>query len=227
MICDIVITFQMNSSINGYYEQIADIENELAEARIKLNQAIAFDGTVNMTTINDLLLELLMLNSTIAGEYSTANRTLMLLRREQQTIKDTWTELNSLNASAQDILENLTIANGNTAEAEMLLQEFNEKYDLLRRNLSSLAVHFDMLRRRFYAINETATNASLSLDSAESSFSDLVREVNMTTGEANVALFTAMQLNSTINTTEIAVEMTLARVNDLLVSAYFILIIYI
>lgn len=173
-----------------------------------------------MTTVNELLLELLMINSTIAGDYSVANRTLTLLQLDQRIIKDTWTELNSLNDSAQELIVNLTLARDNTGEAELLLIEFNAKYFSLRRNLTSLAVQFDVLRRRFLSVNERATNASMSLDNAESDFDRLVIEVDMEIEEENKTQSAAQQLNRTVNSTQTTAQMALDRVNYLLVS-YF------
>ena len=208
----------MNTSLNGYSEQMKDIENELADAQLMLDRTLAFDGTVNMTTANDLLLKVLTVNSTINGEYNRANRTLTRLWEQQIIIKDTWTYLNMLNISAQELLMNLTIARGDTEEAEMLLEDFYDKFNSLRGNLSSLAVRYDMLRRHLLSINQTALNSSVSLDNAEAKFDLLVREVDIRIEEANETLVKASQLNSTISSTQAIVQMNRDSVNELLVS---------
>lgn len=210
----------MNASLNRYSEQVEDIENELADARRMLDRAIAFDGTVNMTTVNELLSELLALNSTIAGDYMRANETFKLLRQDHEIIKVTWMELNTLNESAQELLVNLTDARANTDEAAMLLADFNDRYYLLKRNLTLLAVRLDMLRRRFLTVEERVSNASVPLDNAEADFNHLVMEVDERLKEENKTLATAVQLNITVNSTEATAQMTLERVNELLVSLH-------
>ena len=197
-----------------------DIEHELADARRMLDRAIAFDGTVNMTTVDELLSEILALNSTIAGDYLRANRTFKYLRRDHEMIKDTWTELNSLNESVQELLVNLTVARANTDEAEMLLKAFNESYYLSKRNLTLLAVRFDMLRRQFLTVDERGSNASMLLDNAEADFDHLVMEVDVRLEEENKALETAVELNVTVNSTKATAQMTLERVDRLLVSLH-------
>lgn len=224
----------MNATLNHYSEQVEDIENELADARRMLDRAIAFDGTVNMTTVNELLSELLALNSTITGDHMRANKTFKLLRQDHEMIKVTWTELNSLNESAQELLVNLTVARANTDEAAMLLADFNNRYYLLKRNLTLLAVHFDMLRRRFLTVDERVSNASVLLGNAEADFDHLVTEVGVRLNEENKTLEMAVQLNITLNSTEATAQMTLERVNKLMVSlhlythwAYIILILFV
>ena len=188
-----------------------------------LDNAIAFDGTVNMTSVTELTSQLSIVNSTIAREYYTANRTVALLLEEQQMITDIWEELNMLNALAQELFINLTLARNSTEEAEILVQRFNETYTLLRRNLSSLAVRYDMLSSQLLVINQIASNASMSLDNAEVDFDSLVTEVNTSIAAANSALLKAIQLNSTINATQAAAQMTLENVDRLMVSflAYY------
>ena len=214
------IKFQLNASINHYSGQVEDIENELADARRMLDRAIAFDGTVNMTTVKELLSELLALNSTIAGDYMRANKTFKLLQQDHKMIKDTWMELNSLNESAQELLVNLTVARANTDKATILLADFNDRYYLLKRNLTLLAVHFDMLRRQFLTVHERVSNASVLLGDAEADFDHLVMEVDVRLEEENRTLEMAVQLNITVNSTEATARVMLERINKLLVSLH-------
>ena len=183
-----------------------------------LDNAIGYDGTVNMTTVVELSSQLSAVNSTIAREYYTANRTIALILDERQMITEIWEELNMLNQSAQVLFVNLSLARNTTEEAEIQVQIFNEEYTLLRRNLSSLAVRYDMLSNQIVMINQIANNASMSLENAEADFSSLAADVNTSTARANSALLKATQLNNTINATLIAAQMTLDSVNRLLVS---------
>lgn len=208
----------MNTSLISYSQRIEDIENELDDAQRMLDRARDYDGTVNMTTVNELLSQLLMVNSTIAGEYFRANRTISLLLQEQQMISNAWIKLNLLNMTAQELLDNLTIARDDTEEAAILVQRFDETYNLLRGNLSVLAVRYDMLRQRLLLINQTVANASVTVDDAGVSFGTLVTEIDTRIDEANMTLGIAVQLNSTINATQVAAQMTLDSANRLLVS---------
>ena len=210
-------SFQMNITITTYFNQIEEIEQELVDAQRMLDRAIAFDGTVNMTTVNELLSDLLAVNSSLAAEYFRANRNVTLLLRDAEMINDTWTELNMLNETVQELIENLTIGRMNTEEARDLLQNFNETHDSLRRNITLLAVRFDMLQRQFLSINATAANISVYLDNAEVQCDELETAIDTKLEEANETLGLAVQLNSTINSTQAVVQMTLDSVNQLLV----------
>ena len=188
-----------------------------------LDNAIGYDGTVNMTSVAELLSQMSAVNSTIARYLYTANRTTALILEEQQMITDIWGELNLLNELAQELFVNLTLARNSTEEAEVLVQIFNEVYTLLRRNLSSLAVRYDMLNSQVLLINQIATNASMSLVNAEADFDSLVTDVDTSVAEANSVLLKAAELNSTINATQAAAQMTLDSVNRLLVSFSIVL----
>ena len=183
-----------------------------------LDNAIGYDGTVNMTSVAELLSQMSAVNSTIARHLYTANRTTALILEEQQMITDLWGELNMLNELAQELFVNLTLARNSTQEAEILVQTFTEAYTLLRRNLSSLAVRYDMLNNQVLLINQIASNASMSLVNAEADFDSLVNDVDTSVAEANSVLLKAIELNSTINATQAAAQMTLDSVNRLLVS---------
>ena len=188
-----------------------------------LDNAIGYDGTVNMTSVAELLSQMSAVNSTIARHLYTANRTTALILEEQQMITDIWEELNMLNELVQELFVNLTLARNSTQEAEILVQIFNEAYTLLRRNLSSLAVRYDVLNNQVLLINQIASNASMSLVNAEADFDSLVNDVDTSVAEANSVLLMAIELNSTINATQAAAQMTLDSVNRLLVSFSIIL----
>lgn len=208
----------MNVTINGHSVRVETIENELVDAQRMLDNAIGYDGTVNMTTVVELSSQLSAVNSTIAREYYTANRTIVLILEEQQMITEIWEELNMLNETAQALLVNLSLANNTTEEVEILVQRFNVAYTLLRSNLSSLAVRYNMLSDVVVLISQIASNASLFLENAEDDFNSLAADVNTSTVRANSALLKAIQLNSTINATQTAAQTTLDSVNRLLVS---------
>ena len=183
-----------------------------------LDNAIAYDGTVNMTSVAELLSQMSAINSTIARHLYTANRTTALILEEQQMITDIWGELDMLNKLALELFVNLSLARNSTVQAQVLVQGFNETYIQLRRNLSSLAVHYDMLSDQVLLVNQIASNASMSLENAEADFDSLVTDVDASVAEATSVLLKAMQLNRTINATQAAEQMTLDSVNRLQVS---------
>jgi hypothetical protein len=183
-----------------------------------LDNAIGYDGTVNMTSVAELVSQLSAINSTIARHFYTANRTTALILEEQQMIMDIWEELNMLDEVAQELSVNLTLARNSTEEAEVLVQRLNESYTLLRRNLSSLAVRYSTLSNQVLLINQIASNATMFLENAEADFDSLVTEVDASAAVANSVQLKAIQLNSTISETQEAAHMTLDSVNKLLVS---------
>lgn len=209
---------QLNITIDGYSVRVETIENELVDAQRMLDNAIGYDGTVNMTSVAELMSQLSAINSTIASHLYTANRTTALILEEQQIIIDIWGELNMLDELAQELFVNLTLARNSTEETEILVQRFNESYTLLRRNLSSLAVHNSTLSDQVLLLNQITSNASMYLENAEADFYSLVTDVNASVAVANSVLLTAIDLNTTISETQSAAQMTLDSVNRLLVS---------
>ena len=208
----------MNVTINGYSVQVETIENALVNAQRMLDNAIGYDGAVNMTSVADLLAWMSAINSTIAQYLYTANRTTALITEEQQMITNIWGELNMLDELAQELLVNLTFARNGTEEAEVLVQVFNETFILLRSNLSSLAVCYDMLNNQILLTNQITSNSSMLLENAEADFISIVTNVNTSVTLANSVLLMAIELNTTINETQVAAQMTLDSLNSLLVS---------
>ena len=208
----------MNVTINGYSVRVETIENALVNAQRMLDNAIGYDGTVNMTSVADLLAWMSAINSTIAQYLYTANRTTALITEEQQMITNIWGELNMLDELAQELLVNLTFARNGTEEAEVLVQVFNETFILLRSNLSSLAVCYDMLNNQILLTNQITSNSSMLLENAEADFISIVTNVNTSVTLANLVLLMAIELNTTINETQVAAQMTLDSLNSLLVS---------
>lgn len=208
----------MNVTINGYTVRVETIENELVDAQRMLDNAIGYDGTVNMTSVAELLARMSTINSTIAQYLFTANRTTALILDEQQMITNIWGELNMLDELAQELLVNLTIARNSTEEAEVLVQIFNEAFILLRSNLSSLAVRYNMLNSQILLTNQIASNSSMLLENAEADFNSFVTDVNASVTLANSVLLMAIELNTTINETQAVAQMTLDSLNGLLVS---------
>lgn len=204
--------------ITGYSERVVEIQDELAEAQRMLDAAIAFDGTVNMTTVNDLLVELLMINTTLASEFSRANATFTLVLRDQQSIKNSWNELNMLNESALELAVNLSRGIDITRQAEGLIQDFNETFNSLTSRLTLLAVRFNALHTKFLSINASVANASVSLDDIEADFDSLVTELESRQRDVNETLLLAKQLNTTVISTQSVAQMTLNSVNQLMVS---------
>lgn len=198
--------------------QLERIDSELVAAQRMLDDAIAFDGTVNMTSVTELASQLSAVNSTISQQYYTANRTIALILEEQQMITDSWNKLNILEELAQELLVNLTLAQNDTEEATMIVQIFNSTYTLLRGNLSSLSARYDVLNSQLLLINQMASNVSTTLDNTEVNFNLLVTDVNTSIAEASLALLKAIQLNNTINETQIAIQMAQNNAHGLLVS---------
>ena len=177
-----------------------------------LSESFAFDGSFNMTLVTDLRMELLLHNITIATHAANTNMSLTLLTQAESTILLLWSDLSALNMSIENVLLDLTEEEANVYSALSTLEDYQNVYDSLRSNLSSLDVHANSVNAQINILNEVIANASQDAYTLNERVLELNSEVTGRQQEAMAALNVARQINDSVTSAQNAAESALNMV---------------
>ena len=165
----------------------------------------------------DLAERLEAVNTTIDSLSLTANNSLAQLMQDQNTILSAWTELVRLNQTAEGVISNFTEAAVMIDPITNLISGINDTYLMLRNNLTALDMQADRLAIQLSMAMERAGNVSDDANSANTSLSSLLAEVEERGREA-AYLFTLIgMLNESIQSLEMAADEANSRANTLMV----------
>ena len=175
-----------------------DTEQQLETAERMLATTAGFDGTVNGTTVDELVQMISDYNSTIAALVSTAQHLLGDLMTDRVEAHDIWANISALETHVQELLGNASLAKNTTDAVESLLGQLEQQRVDLRRNLTRLSEVVMDLRRELRLVNSSLVNVSRDTAVANSSVVDLESQLNYLRSHTNVVLSLTRQLNGSI-----------------------------
>ena len=193
-----------------------DIEQQLTRAEQMLATTAAFDGTVDETSVNELVQQIAFYNNTIASLAMSADQLLSELMADHTLAIDTWAAIEALDSNVQTLLAESSLAETTVDRAEALVNQFEAERESLRGNLTRLSVAADDLLAQLAGLSVLAGNASRDSSAAYASVQSLRTDLAALRNEADRALTQAQQLNSSIQTTRTASQQ-LAQSTDSLV----------
>ena len=193
-----------------------DIEQQLTRAEQMLATTAAFDGTVDETSVNELVQQIAFYNNTIASLAMSADQLLSELMTDHTLAIDTWAAIEALDSNVQTLLAESSLAETTVDRAEALVNQFEAEKESLRGNLTRLSVAADDLLAQLAGLSVLAGNASRDSSAAYASVQSLRTDLAALRSEADRALSQAQQLNSSIQTTRTASQQ-LAQSTDSLV----------
>lgn len=198
-------------------ELISDIEQRLNTTEQMLARTGAFDGTVNQSSVDELLSEIMLYNDSIVDLVTSAQRLLAELMEDQEEANRAWEEIEQLNTSVQALLVNASSAQEDVDRAEMLENQFSVEREALRLNLTNLSVKANDLQYQLALLNTSASNSSRSTTAAYVSVQELSSDLQELREQADTVLNLAHQLNSSIQDTQTASQQLVESTNTLLV----------
>ena len=193
-----------------------DIEQQLTRAEQMLATTAAFDGTVDETSVNELVQQIAFYNNTIASLAMSADQLLSELMTDHTLAIDTWAAIEALDSNVQTLLAESSLAETTVDRAEALVNQFEAERESLRGNLTRLSMAADDLLAQLAGLSVLAGNASRDSNAAYASVQSLRTDLAALRSEADRALSQAQQLNSSIQTTRTASQQ-LAQSTDSLV----------
>ena len=193
-----------------------DIEQQLTRAEQMLATTAAFDGTVDETSVNELVQQIAFYNNTIASLAMSADQLLSELMTDHTLAIDTWAAIEALDSNVQTLLAESSLAETTVDRAEALVNQFEAERESLRGNLTRLSMAADDLLAQLAGLSVLAGNASRDSSAAYASVQSLRTDLAALRSEADRALSQAQQLNSSIQTTRTASQQ-LAQSTDSLV----------
>ena len=207
----------MNSTINDMAELISEIEQRLNTTEQMLARTGAFDGTVNQSSLDELLDEIMLYNDTIVDLATSAERLLEELMKDQEEASRAWEEIEQLNTSVQVLLANASSAQDDVDRAGRLEDQFSAEHEALRLNLTNLSVKANDLQYQLALLNASASNSSRSTTAAYVSVQELSSDLQELRAQADTVINLTHHLNSSIQGTQTASQQLVESTNTLLV----------
>ena len=175
-----------------------------------------------MSDVIDLAAQLNSVNTTVTYLSLMANNSLEQLMLDQYTINSAWTELVTLNQTAEDLLVNFTNGTSMIDPTLGIIADINETYLMLRNNLTMLDMQADRLAYQLSVAMQRTGNLSRNVESANMSLVGLLVEVEERGREAAQLLTLLAMLNDSIQSLETAAVEAHTRANALMVSPTYV-----
>ena len=107
---------QINEIIPEMDELTSDTEQQLIRAEDMLAVAAEFNGTVAQTSVDELVQQIAIYNSTIASLVVSAQKLFRELASNQVQAESRWTEIDAEEVRIQALLTNSSLAEANIDE---------------------------------------------------------------------------------------------------------------
>ena len=175
------------------------IDQDLDRLDLILNQLEQFNGTINMTSVEELERRLQQLNNTAASLSREAAQSLAQLRQDVAVIDAASAQIVALNSTAESIIQgNLTEGESRLEPIAMLLDAISSTYATLRRNLTDLDVRAGRLGQSLVELSARADSLANGLVAANSSLGALSEEVERRSREVEVLMALVQALNESL-----------------------------
>ena len=205
-------------------ELVLEIELQLNSAAVMLARVLAFDGTLNETSLSDLLSEIELYNNSIIQLAATAEQQLQELMTNQQLANNLWIDIEEQDEYLYDLLANASAAKANIDRANMLEMQLRAEYEALRLNLTSLSMEASTLHDQLALLNATAVNVTYMTEATGTTVQELLSSLQGLREQADVVLNLTYQLIYYTNTTQTASQQLMQSTASLLVSLHRITI---
>ncbi len=196
---------------------IIDIQRALDISKIDLDRANQFDGTVNMSDVNELQEMIHEYNASIYLIIASANDSFDMLVTVRGEIVIAWEDLNNLENIVQQLVLNVSVSELEAENIESDLIEVQTTYNLLRMNLSSLDTRANQRIDQLTSLSITVNDITFDLRSNNELVSSLANDVEMKLDQINLSLVLSTQLNRTVRSAFSAVMDANERARELLV----------
>ena len=196
---------------------IIDIQRALDISKIDLDRANQFDGTVNMSDVNELQEMIHEYNASIYLIIASANDSFDMLVTVRGEIVIAWEDLNNLENIVQQLVLNASVSELEAENIESDLIEVQTTYNLMRMNLSSLDTRANQLIDQLTSLSTTVNDITFDLRSNNELVSSLANDVEMKLDQINLSLVLSTQLNRTVRSAFSAVMDANERARELLV----------
>ena len=213
---------QINEIISEMDELTSDTEQQLIRAEEMLAMATEFNGTVAQTSVDELVQQIAIYNSTIASLVVSAQKLFRELTSNQAQAESRWTEIDAEEVRIQALLTNSSLAEANIDEVRELALQLDLEREHLRTNLSDLSLSATDLLMELANLQIAVENASQDSNDAYTSIQELLSNLTMLRSQADNVLNISLQLNASIETTRTASRYLVDNTNTLLVCHYHI-----
>ena len=198
-------------------ELTRDTEQELTTAEQMLATTAAFNGTINQTSVNELVEMIAFYNTTIASNVSRAQELLNELLQDQTQAARDWEEINKLEVMVEELLTNASLAEADIDRVELLVGQFKTERAVLRMNLTNLSVAVYDLLSQLAGLNASKANASRDGSEAYTSVQELVLKLTTLRLQTDSVLNLTRQLNTSIETTRTASQELVKSISNIVV----------
>ena len=208
---------QINETISEMDELTTDTEQQLIRARQMLAVTAAFNGTVNLTSVNELVQQIAFYNSTIASLVASAQKLYSELVSNQAHAETIWADIDAEEVMIQALLTNSSLAEADIDGVRELASQLDTEREYLRTNLSGLSLSATDLLTELADLNISVVNASRDSSEAYASVQELLSNLTMLRSQTGNILNIALQLNTSIETTRTASRHLVENTNTLVV----------
>ena len=198
-------------------ELTIDTEQQLVTARRMIETVAAFDGTVNQTSVDELLQQITFYNSTIANLLTSARQLLDELQLDELQATSAWTDITAVEVRVQALLTNYSIAETDVITVEGLLSQLELQRVELRQNLSQLSLTAGDLLVDLAVLNSSVVDVSRDSNEAYTNIQALMANLTILRLQTDNVLGLARQLNASVQMTRVASQMLVQNTTTLLV----------
>ena len=209
---------QIKTRIEELDERTRDIKYQLYIAEQMLARTAAFDGTINETSVNEMVQQIASDNATVDSLVSSAQGLLNELEQDQMQALSNWTYINEVESRIEDLLTNLSSADSDIDRVEELLEDFETDRQALYVNLSMLSDRANYLQSQLVALNFSLVNVSNDSREAYDDVQRLISELTVLRSLTDQLLNLTQQLNYSIESTRAASQQLTQNTNNLVVS---------
>ena len=211
---------QTNEIISEMDELTSDTEQQLIRAEEMLAVAATFNGTVAQTSVDELVQQIAIYNSTIASLVVSAQKLFRELASNQAQAESRWREIDVEEVRIQALLNNSRLAEADIDEVRELSSQLDLERDYLRTNLSDVSLSATDLLMELANLQIAVGNASQDGNDAYTSVQELLSNLTVLRSQAYNVLNISLQLNASIETTRVASRYLVGNTNTLLVCYY-------
>ena len=208
---------QISNTLLAMSELVIEIELQLSSSAEMLARVLAFDGTVNETSLSDLLSEIELYNNSIIQLAAIAEQHLQELMTNQQQTNNLWMDIEEQDEYLYDLLANASAAKSNIDRANMLEMQLHTEYEALRLNLTSLSMKANTLHGQLALLNATAVNSTYMTEATGTTVQELLSSLQGLREQADMVLNLTQQLIYYTNTTQTASQQLVESTASLLV----------
>ena len=198
-------------------ELTKDTEQQLTTASQMLTNVGAFDGTVDQTSVNDLIQLITFYSNTIESLVSSAMQLLSELNDDQLLAQSALVNITAEELMIQELLDTSSLAEDSVNTVESLVAQFELQREDLRNSLTNLSLEAIAVVDRLTSLNTTLMNASRDASDIYDNVDDFKSNLTALRSQTDYVLNVTRQLNNSVDITNVASQTLEENTNNLLV----------